>query len=129
MDLTLDFVNQRGGFGGPPVKREVSWTHEGETVTAEVHIRPLPYSEILDTSGAKETASSIVARRVAKSVCHPDGSPVFQVSDLTGVKEDGTPVMVKVDGKMVERGPLNPELYEGLALLVSEESCLGKRKS
>lgn len=131
MDFTLDVLREQGGFTGGPVKREVEWIHNGEKVNATVWIRPMSYRTAVKDLTAISKGGDVVAHRLAMCVCHEDGSPVFQVSDITGLDENGFPVKVKDDaGKEVERGPLNRELADALMLLVSEVSELGKtRKS
>lgn len=127
MEFSVESLQQHGGFSGPPVKRSVEWQVNGETLSADVYIRPMSYSTVVDNPGGKSTGE-IVAQRLARSVCHKDGSPVFRVSDVTGYNEDGTPVITKVNGEKVERGPLNRELTEALVALVMEVSGLGKKK-
>lgn len=127
MDLTLDVLKKQGGFAGGPVKREVEWIHEGEKVSATVWIRPMSYRTAVKDLTAVAKGGDVVAYRLALCVCHEDGAPIFDVSDITGLDENGLPVMVKDDeGNEVERGPLNRELADALMLLVSEVSGLGK---
>lgn len=127
MELTLDVLKDQGGFTGGPVEREVEWIHNGEEVKATVWIRPMSYRTAVKDLTAISKGADVVAHRIAMCVCHSDGSPVFQVSDITGLDENGFPVKVKdADGNEVERGPLNRELADALMLLVSEVSGLGK---
>lgn len=128
MELSLESLQQHGGFSGPPVKRTVEWQANGEPVSAEVYIRPMSYAMVVDDHGSGKATGEIIAQRLARCVCHKDGSPVFRVSDITGYNEDGTPVTAKVNGEKVERGPLNRDLTEALAALVMEVSGLGKKK-
>lgn len=129
MELTLDALKSAGGFAGGLVKKKVEWHHEGEPVTFDVWIRPMSYHTAVGDIAAVKSNGDIIAHRLAASVCHEDGSPVFLVSDITGINADGTPIMTKdADGKPVERGPLNRELADALMVLVSEVSGLGKRK-
>lgn len=128
MQLTVDSLRKSGGFAGGPVKREVEWQHNGETVSADVWIRPMSYHTAVNDLSAYQSGADIIAHRLALCVCHEDGSPVFRVSDITGVNDDGTPVMIKRDGGIEEQGPLNKELTDALMVLVSEVSGLGKTK-
>lgn len=127
MQLTVDSLNKSGGFAGGPVKKEVEWEHNGEMVKADVWIRPMSYHTAVKDISAYQSGADIIAHRLALCVCHEDGSPVFQYSDITGYKEDDTLVMVKEAGGMVERGPLNKQLADALMVLVSEVSGLGKK--
>ena len=130
MQLTIDSIKNAGGFSGAPVKREIEWSFEGETVRADVWVRPMSYHTAVTDVATYQSGGDIVACRLAACVCHEDGSPVFQVSDITGINEEGEPIMVKnEDGKKVERGPLNKELSDALMTLVSEVSGLGKTKT
>lgn len=128
MQLTVDSLKKSGGFAGGPVKREVEWVNNGETVKAEVWIRPMSYHTAVKDISSYQSGSDIIAHRLALCICHEDGSPVFQVSDITGYDDEGKPIKVKENGKMVERGPLNKELSDALMVLVSEVSGLGKTK-
>lgn len=128
MQLTVESIRS-SGFTGGPVKREVVWTVDGEEVKADVWIRRMSYhtakTDFLSLAGVGDG----VAQRIAACVCHEDGSPVFQVSDITGVNENGEPIMTKDEnGEMVERGALNSSLSSALMLLISEVSGLGKTK-
>jgi len=127
MDLTLDNLSKTGGFTGGPVKREVEWQFDGETVKADVWIRPMSYHTAVKDVAAYNAGSDLVAHRLALCICHEDGSPVFLSSDITGIDDEGVPIMIKVDGKDVERGPLNKEMADALMGLVGEVSGLGKK--
>lgn len=128
MQLTVDILKKSGGFAGGPVKREVEWVNNGETVKAEVWIRPMSYHTAVKDISSYKSGADIIAHRLALCILHEDGSPVFQVSDITGYDDEGKPIKVKENGKMVERGPLNKELSDALMVLVSEVSGLGKTK-
>lgn len=128
MQLTVENLRTAGGFTGGPVKRTVSWEFNGETVEAEVWVRPMSYQTAVKDIAAYRNGGDVIAYRIAACICHEDGSPVFQLSDITGFNEDGTPVMVKQDGEEVERGPLNKDLADALMMVVSEVSGLGKQK-
>lgn len=143
MQLTVDYLSKAGGFTGGPVKRQVTYhgvinpeaVEKGEPpefgdVVADVWIRPMSYHTAVKDVSAYQSGADIVAHRLAACVCHEDGSPVFQVSDITGVNDDGEPVMVKgPDGNLIERGPLNKTISDALMTLVSEVSGLGKTKA
>lgn len=130
MQLTLDAVNKKGGFVGGPVKRVVEWTHEGEKVEAEVWVRPMSYHTAMADVQAWQEGKDIKAARIAGCICHEDGSPVFRVCDITGIDDDGNPVMYKnEEGKKVPRGCLSAELTNNLFNLISEVSGLGKSQS
>lgn len=130
MQLTVESIGSSGGFTGGPVKRQVSWEVGGEEFTADVWIRPMSYHTAVNDITAINSGRDVVAHRLAHCVCHEDGSPVFRVSDITGIDEEGRPVMVlNDDGEEVERGALDSNLANALMILVSEVSGLGKKKS
>lgn len=130
MKLTLESLREVGAFTGGPVRRDVEWIQNGEKVSAEVYVRPMSYQTAVRDITTVKGGGDIIAQRIAGCVCHEDGSPVFLVSDITGIGADGNPIMIKGDdGVLVERGPINKNLAEALILLVSEVSGLGKTKS
>ena len=130
MKLTLENLQNVGAFCGAPVKKKVSWIQDGEVLTADVYVKPLSYSVINADIESVKSGDSPWPRRVALSICDESGTPVFKLSDITGINDDGTPVMTQDDGREVERGALNYSLFDGLVSLVMEVSGLGKaRKS
>lgn len=129
MELTTESIQKIGGFTGGPVKREVEWEQDGETLKADVWIRPLSYHTTMADAKALKNGEDLFAYRLSQSVCHKDGTPVFRICDITGINEDGTPLMTKdADGNKVERGPLRKSLSDALIALVNEVSGLGKTK-
>lgn len=130
MKLTLETLRQVGAFTGGVVRREVEWAQNGEMVRAEVWVRPLSYQTATADINSMRAGDGPWPRRVALCICHEDGSPVFQLSDITGVADDGKPVMtVTDDGKEVERGGLNQALFDALMMVIVEVSKLGKTKA
>lgn len=129
MKLTLESLREVGAFTGGPVRRDVEWIQNGEKVSAEVYIRPMSYQTAVRDIATVNGGGDVIAQRIAGCVCHEDGSPVFLVSDITGIGADGNPIMTKVDGVLVERGPINKSLAEALIMLVGEVSGMGKTKS
>lgn len=128
MEFTVESLKKAGGFAGGLVKREVEWEFNGEIVKADVWIRPMSYHTAVKDILAINEGVDLTANRLAMCVCHEDGSPVFQVSDITGLDKDGKPIMVKEKGKMVERGPLNKDISDALMTHVSEVSGLVKMR-
>ncbi|MCK5444683.1 MAG: phage tail assembly chaperone family protein, TAC [Rhodospirillaceae bacterium] len=140
MKLTVANLRKQGGFTGGPVKRTVEWTHvefdeetgeevKRETVSADVWVRPMSYhTAVEDVRVVREGVEALTTHRLMLCVCHDDGSPVFQESDITGYDEEGKPIMVKRGGKLKEQGALNSELSNALMMLVYEVSGLGKAR-
>lgn len=131
MLLTTDTISKLGGYTGGPVKRTVKWKHNGEDFEAEVWVRAMSYhTAVNDLAGLGESRGLVVARRLSACLCDEEGTPLFQVSDITGVKDDGTPVMAKdpESGEMVERGPICTGLTNALLEVIGEVSGLGKKK-
>ena len=84
MKLTLDTIQQVGGFTGGPVKREVTWTAQGEEVSADVWIRPMSYHTAVKDAQAMQNGEDMLAHRLVQCVCNEDGSPLFRLEDVTG---------------------------------------------
>lgn len=130
MHLSVETISRLGGYTGGPVKKTVKWNQDGEDLEADVHVRPMSYhTAIGDAANAGEPREMVVARRLSVCLCAEDGAPLFRLSDITGLDDDGQPVMVKNDqGKRVERGAMNVNLTTALLALVGEVSGLGKQK-
>lgn len=127
MKLNLETLTQVGAFTGGVVRREIEWLQNGEMVRAEVWVRPLSYQTATADINSMRVGDGPWPRRVAVCICHEDGSPVFQLSDITGIGDDGKPVMtVNSEGKEVERGGLCQALFDALVMLIVEVSNLGK---
>lgn len=130
MKLTLETITKSGGFVGGIVKRDVEWEQDGEVVKAETYVRPMSYHTAVQDLRSVEKNIDLTAQRIAMCICHEDGSPVFQISDITGIDAEGKPIKVKgEDGKLAERGPLNRNLTNALLALIGEVSGLGKKRA
>lgn len=128
--LSVDSIADVGGFTGGVVKREVIWKEHGKNHKADVHIRPMSYHTAVNDIMAKdESRPMVVARRLAACLCDADGVPLFRVSDITGLDDEGKPILIKdkASGEMVERGPFSPNLTTALLILVGEVSGVGKQ--
>jgi hypothetical protein len=124
--LTAETVQEKGGFTGQPVKREITW--KGETY--DVYVRRLSYRSAVDDAKAYgQGPSAIAAHRIANCIVDENGHPIFSVEHITGVHEDGTPVMIEKDGKKVERGPMDDDLSTVLMLVISQVNNLGKKRA
>ncbi len=127
MQLSLGEISSRGGFSGPPVKREISWVRDGETLVFDVYVKRMAYQSAVSDVIAIQAGGDIAAHRIATSIVDESGAPVFSVSDITGVLENGEPVMVEGDsGELVERGALDGELAIALLAVIAEVNSLGK---
>lgn len=126
MKLSVDSLQQAGGFAGAPVEREVSWKVGKEEYTATVYVRKLSYHSAVGDIRAIANHEELAAARIANCIVDEEGKPVFQVSDVTGVLPDGTPVMTVTDGQSVERGPMIDSLVTALLVVIGEVNDLGK---
>jgi len=127
MRLSVDTVNQCGGFSGAPVKREIVWKKGGEEYTFDVYIRRLSYHTAVSDVRSLSTDGHIAARRLVHSIVDENGKPVFTFSDITGYDEEGNPVLVEDEnGEMVERGGLDDALVTLLLVEVSNVNNMGK---
>jgi len=129
MDLTLEGLQKEGAFTGAPVEKEVTWEMNGKEYTATVYIRRLSYNSAVADIMALRNRDEAVAGRIASCILGPDGKPIFKPSDITGLNQDGTPMMIKEKGKTVERGPLNADLTLALLQAIGEVNGLGESKS
>ena len=126
MRLDLDAVSSAGGFSGAPVKREIEW----KEMVFDVYVRRLSYHSAVSDVRTIAANGDIAASRIAACIVDDKGNPIFKVSDITGVEDDGSPVMVKDDdGNLVERGSLDAELAMTLMTVISEVNGLGKTKN
>jgi hypothetical protein len=126
LKLTAETVQEKGGFTGQPVKREISW--KGDTY--DVYVRRLSYRSAVDDARAYgQGASAIAAHRIANCIVDENGQPIFSVEHITGVKEDGSPVMIEKDGEQIERGAMDDDLATALMLVISEVNNLGKKRA
>lgn len=131
MDLSIESLRKAGGFSGGLVKKTVNFTtNEGEEISFDTWVRPLSYYDAAVSIKSVANSDDILAQRVMVSICHEDGSQVFQLSDITGLDAEGVPIKVKdpKTKKEVERGGLAYDLLLALATAVSEVSNLGKSK-
>lgn len=125
MKLTVDGLRENGGFTGAPVKREVEWTVSGNTYKADVYVRKLSYSTAISDASAVIGGGDFAAARIAHCIVDEKGEPIFKVSDITGINEDGSPVL---DESGEPRGQLNDSLGTALLVIISEVNGLGKTK-
>lgn len=128
MQLTVDAIKD-SGFAGGLVEKTIEWVNpQGDELSAQTWIRPMSYHTSVNDAKAFQEGSSYLATRIARHVCMEDGSPVFRVEDITGIDAEGNPIMVKKDGKKVERGGICKSLNDALLSAINEVSGLGKKK-
>lgn len=124
MRLDVAALAEAGGFSGGPVKREITW----KEFTFDVYVRRLSYHSAVSDVRAVGANGDIAASRIAACIVDEAGKPVFTSADITGIQEDGTPVMVEDDdGNLVERGALDAELAMTLMAVITEVNGLGKQ--
>ncbi len=129
--LTVDKIRECGGYTGGPVQKEIKWSKGGDDFEAFVYIRPMSYHTAVQDILPGESRQMRVARRLAACICDDEGVPLFTMSDITGLDDQGKPIKIKdpESGKMVERGPLSVELSTALMEALAEVTGLGKRSS
>lgn len=147
MQLSVDSLRATGGFSGAPVKREVTWRSfrtdengeplevddEGnpitEEFTADVWVRRLSYKSAVNDVIAMSGDGDIAASRISQCIVDESGAPIFKKSDITGVHDDGTPVMcTDPDGVERPQGEMMESLGIALLSAVAEVNRLGKRE-
>jgi hypothetical protein len=125
MSLDLQTLYKKGGFAGAPVEREITFRVNGEEVTGTVWVRKMSYQSAvgdLKSLGGDD----IAAARIANCICDENGNQLYQVSDITGYYEDGSPVLDE-DGS--PRGGFVESLLLALWSVIAEVNGLGKSQS
>lgn len=112
MDLSIDNLKSVGAFTGAPVRKEISWQHNSERLTAVVHVRHLSYHSAVSDVIASSGKADAIAGRIASCICDANGKAVFTPGDITG---DADP----------ERGPLDGNLTVALLEVIAEVNNLG----
>lgn len=150
MKLSLEGLRASGGFSGAPVKREIVWRDEsGEKAVYDVYVRRLSFHTAVTDVLAAVGYGNMAAGRIANSICTEHGAPIFTPYDVTGIDENGKPILVRDDegnpvqaaddeGKplfndkgepiFVERGALDDDLTKSLLDVIGEVNGLGKPK-
>jgi hypothetical protein len=126
MSLDLQTLYKQGAFAGAPVKREITFEVNGESVTGEVWVRRMSYRSAVDDLKSVEGNEDIVASRIASCIVDEEGNPLYQKSDVTGYYADGSPVLDE-DGN--ERGGFIASLVMALLGAIGEVNGLGKTRS
>ena len=116
MDLNMNSLSEKGGFVGPPVKKEIEWEQDGEMLKATTYVRKLSYKSVYSDVHADGQADLIVAGRIAACICDAEGKPVFSAGDITG---DVDP----------QRGALSHNLTVALLNAIAEVNSLGKQEA
>jgi hypothetical protein len=124
MKLSLEGLQQSGGFTGAPVKREIEWVRGDHTETYDVYVRRLSFQTAVSDVHALAGHGDLAANRIAHSICDEHGARVFKVSDITGINDDGSPVLNE-DG--TERGGIDNNLTLALLSVIGEVNGLGKK--
>lgn len=150
MQLTIDSLRAGGGFTGPPVKRQIHWERDGETITVDVYVRRLSFHAAVSDARSAVGTGDVAVGRIVHSICDASGKPVFTAPDITGINADGTPVLVldergdpiqafdEATGELLfgdddnpiwlEQGPLDGALTIALLNVIGEVNSLGKQR-
>lgn len=127
MSLDLQSLHESGGFAGAPVRKEITFKNfYGEEITGQVWVRHLSYQSAVGDIQAIKTDGELAAARIASCIVDHRGEPLYQKHDITGVYEDGTPVLDK-DGQ--PRGGFVESLLHALWRAIAEVNALGKPQS
>lgn len=121
--ISVESLKESGAFAGAPVKREVTWESGGGEHTADVYVRKLSYHAAVGDIHALTSDGDVAASRIAACIVDESGNPVFEISDITGVNDDGTPVL---DDDGQERGGMVSSLVMALLTVIGEVNRLGK---
>lgn len=126
MKLDLESIYKQGGFAGAPVEREITFKVNGEEVTGTVYVRKMSYQSAVGDIKALGSGDEVAAARIANCICDEEGNQLYQVSDVTGYYEDGSPVL-DADGN--PRGGFVESLLLALWSAIAEVNGLGKSQS
>lgn len=126
MNLDLESLYKSGGFAGAPVEREVTFKVGGEEITGKVYVRKMSYQSAVGDLKSLNNEDEIAAARIATCIVDEKGSPLYQVSDVTGYYPDGSPVL---DEKGKPRGGMVESLLLALWTVIREVNGLGKAQS
>lgn len=137
MKLGVDALAKAGGFAGGPVRKDITWENDGETYEFRVYVRRFSYHSAMAEAASFGTSQGAAAARIASCLLNEEGKPIFQMSDITGMHDNGNPVYLLDDnggkikdeeGKPVERGPLDASLAGLLMAAIAEVNGLGKNQ-
>lgn len=126
MSLSLESLYQSGGFAGPPVKKEITFTAGGQEHTGTVWVRRLSYQSAVGDIEAMETDGEIAAARISNCIVDENGNRMYAEHDITGYYKDGNPVL---DDKGNPRGGFIESLLHALWAAIAEVNDLGKSNS
>ena len=126
MSLDLESLFKSGGFAGPPVKKEVTFTAGGEEVTGTVWVRRLSYQSAVGDLKAMGRDGEVAAERIANCILDESGNQMYAVHDITGYYDDGRPVL---DAEGNPRGGFVESLLYALWEVIAEVNGLGKPQS
>jgi hypothetical protein len=127
MKLSLETLYEQGGFAGEPVQRTITYKVNGVEVSGDVWVRKLSYqSAIGDLKALSGDEQAIAAARIANCIVDDEGHQMYQVADITGFYEDGTPVL-NAQGK--PRGGFVESLLHALWSAIAEVNNMGKTQT
>lgn len=126
MSLDLESLFKSGGFAGPPVQKEITFTAGGQEVTGTVWVRRLSYQSAVGDIKAMELNGEVAAARIANCILDEQGNQMYAIHDITGYYDDGSPVL---DGEGNPRGGFVESLLHALWEAIAEVNDLGKPQS
>lgn len=126
MSLSLESLYSSGGFAGPPVKKEISFSAGGQEHSGTVYVRRLSYQSAVGDIRALETDGEIAAARIANCIVDENGEQMYTVHDITGFYDDGKPVL---DAEGNPRGGFVESLLHALWGAIAEVNNMGKSQS
>lgn len=118
-ELNVESLKGNGSFVPVElVKKEIEWNNvDGDECRAETYIKLMSYHTAVSEVHARMAGQDMTAHRIVESVRHADGSPVFQLCDVTGLDDDG---------KCTGRGAMCKSLAESLLRAIAEANGLVK---
>ena len=114
MNLSRNFLIEKGSFVGAPVKKEITWKQNDETFAADVYVRKMSFHSAVNEIQAFTKNNNAIAGRIAGCICDEKGQALFTVDEITG------------SGVYQEQGPLNGSLTLALLNAIGEVNKLGE---
>jgi len=128
MELTKATLAGAPIYAGPPVEKSIKWRVGGEHFEATVYVRQPSYHSAVQEMMQMANGDAVAAR-IASCICDRNGDPIFTASDITGIDEEGNPILQDDGtGNMVPRGAICRDLVIALLAAIGEVMGAGKTK-
>jgi len=98
-------------FAPAPVPKTIEWEQNGQSHKADIHIRPLSWQAMLETTNEDGMPQGeVLAKRIADSLCDESGQALYSAAQIAGK-----------DGKA-----LSPAVVLAVLTAINEVNTAGK---